>query len=153
MVAGLLAPAGCGDDDKSGGSTNDSATTNVETPTQDATPTAAKSTTITLGDSEYGSMLFDPSKQAIYMTPQAGPNRRDSAVASPDAACSASCSSELSLPMRFRCCGRSPPVVPEHVADERVHLGALRRSRRALRDALLLDGGAPWQDIEPPAVL
>jgi predicted lipoprotein with Yx(FWY)xxD motif len=64
LIAALLALAGCGDKDESGGSTNDSATT---TTTTDAAPAAAKGTTITLGDSDYGTMLFGPSDQAIYI--------------------------------------------------------------------------------------
>jgi predicted lipoprotein with Yx(FWY)xxD motif len=63
LMAGLLALAGCGDKDESGGSTNDSATTT----TADAAPGAAKGTTITVGDSDFGTMLFGLGNQAIYI--------------------------------------------------------------------------------------
>jgi predicted lipoprotein with Yx(FWY)xxD motif len=85
LVAGLLLLAGCGDDD-------DDAGTSQAPPKDDAAmqkekddaamqkekddaamqkekddAAMSKGTTITLGDSEFGSMLFDSKKQAIYI--------------------------------------------------------------------------------------
>ena len=74
LVAGLLALGGCGEDDDSDASNerpaqgsaaardNDAAKTKREDPAR-----SAKGTTITLGDSEFGSMLFGSKKQAIYI--------------------------------------------------------------------------------------
>jgi predicted lipoprotein with Yx(FWY)xxD motif len=74
LVAGLLALAGCGDDnDESGASQDpspapDAATTKEPAATKEEdAPKARKGTTITLGDSEFGQMLFDSKKQAIYI--------------------------------------------------------------------------------------
>jgi len=80
LVAGLVALAGCGDDDDSAASkkpasSDDAAMKQEQAPKtkEDATKkdrTAAatgKGTTITLGDSEFGTMLFDSNKQAIYI--------------------------------------------------------------------------------------
>lgn len=70
IVAGL-AIAGCGGDDDdsdsaSGGS--DTATTAAETTTATAAPApAATGTTVKLGDSQYGKVLFDDEDQAIYL--------------------------------------------------------------------------------------
>jgi hypothetical protein len=44
-------------------------------------------------------------------------------------------------------------IVPEDVGDQGVHLDALRRARRGLRDALFVDRGAPDQDVEPDVIL
>jgi predicted lipoprotein with Yx(FWY)xxD motif len=57
LVAGALVLAACGDDDDSGGSKK----------AAPAPAAASKGTTITLGDSEYGSMLFGSDDQAIYI--------------------------------------------------------------------------------------
>lgn len=80
LVAGLLALAGCGDDEDSSASkqspTNDDAVVNKEQATKtkdDATakdptaPATDQGTTITLHDSQFGTMLFDSKKQAIYI--------------------------------------------------------------------------------------
>jgi predicted lipoprotein with Yx(FWY)xxD motif len=80
LVAGLLALAGCSDDEDSSASkqspTNDDAVVKKEQATKtkdDATakdptaPATAKGTTITLHDSQFGAMLFDSEKQAIYI--------------------------------------------------------------------------------------
>jgi predicted lipoprotein with Yx(FWY)xxD motif len=68
LTVGLLALAGCGDDDESDAPPAASApseeTTTAET--NDAAKDAA-GTRITLGDSEFGSMLFGPRAQAIYI--------------------------------------------------------------------------------------
>lgn len=68
LVAGLLAFAGCGDDEE-----QEPAQQPAPAPTQPAQETAPKpepkpaGTTIALGDSEFGSMLFDSKDQAIYI--------------------------------------------------------------------------------------
>lgn len=67
LTTGLLALAGCGDDDDdSGGS---AATTSAEeTVMEKKEGDAMKAgTAITVGDSEFGDMLFDSNKQAIYI--------------------------------------------------------------------------------------
>ena len=74
-VAGLVLLAGCGDDDESPAAAGrDSAAKTErapkESPRAETAPREApepKGTTITLGDSEFGSMLFDSRKQAIYI--------------------------------------------------------------------------------------
>ena len=80
LVAGLVALAGCGDDDDSAALKNSSPSddaameqeqapkTNEDAATKDRTAAATgKGTTITLGDSEFGTMLFDSNEQAIYI--------------------------------------------------------------------------------------
>jgi predicted lipoprotein with Yx(FWY)xxD motif len=74
LVVGLLALAGCGGDDGSEASKDSPAKQDAAaTKKGDAAPKredaarSAKGTTITLGDSEFGSMLFDSKKQAIYI--------------------------------------------------------------------------------------
>jgi predicted lipoprotein with Yx(FWY)xxD motif len=83
LVAGLLALAGCGDDDsdeaKAPAPKDEAAMKKDEAATKkDAAAmkkgaekkggaAMAKGTTITLGDSEFGSMLFDSKKQAVYI--------------------------------------------------------------------------------------
>ena len=72
LVAGVVALAGCGGDYDSGSSkqpprgtdTAPRATTADEDPGKRAAP---RGTTITLGDSEFGTMLFDSKKRAIYI--------------------------------------------------------------------------------------
>jgi predicted lipoprotein with Yx(FWY)xxD motif len=77
LVTGLLALAGCGGgDDNSGASQEqrskeDAATKKQEAPKKEAAKKdggqAAAGTTITLGDSEFGEMLFGSNRQAIYI--------------------------------------------------------------------------------------
>jgi predicted lipoprotein with Yx(FWY)xxD motif len=74
LTTGLIALAGCGDDDDdSGGSepvatTGDSAMKKEEGDAMKKEGDAmAKGTTITVGESEFGDMLFDSNKQAIYV--------------------------------------------------------------------------------------
>jgi predicted lipoprotein with Yx(FWY)xxD motif len=74
LVAGLLALAACGDDSGSGGSAqNDPPATATseeaqpETTTTEKAPAPPDGTEIELGDSEFGSMLFDSKRQAIYI--------------------------------------------------------------------------------------
>jgi predicted lipoprotein with Yx(FWY)xxD motif len=72
LIAGLLALAGCGDDDDSGGSnpqapTDDAATQEKKEEGAIREEKAAPGTTITVRDSQFGPMLFDSRKQAIYI--------------------------------------------------------------------------------------
>jgi len=77
LVAGLLALAGCGDDDDDSGASKDSSPTNEAAMKKKEEAAAMKAkedaamaregTTITLGGSEFGQMLFDSKKQAIYI--------------------------------------------------------------------------------------
>ena len=59
VVGALLAFAGCGDDD--------STTSKPKPENPSKAKPDAKGATITLGNSPYGSMLFDSSKRAIYI--------------------------------------------------------------------------------------
>jgi predicted lipoprotein with Yx(FWY)xxD motif len=72
LTAGLLAFAGCGDDDDSTSSgpvatTDDSAMKKEGDAMKKEGDAMAKGTTITVGESEFGDMLFDSNKQAIYV--------------------------------------------------------------------------------------
>src|SRR5688572_3360984 len=75
LVALLLAFAGCGDDDDSSPSSGDAPQEQTATEREAAekesastdTSPARTGTTITLGDSEFGSMLFGSRRQAIYI--------------------------------------------------------------------------------------
>ena len=72
LVIGLVALAGCGDDDDSSASNapppkDDAAKEEAATKRDDTAIAAGKGTTITVGDSEFGSMLFDSNEQAIYI--------------------------------------------------------------------------------------
>jgi predicted lipoprotein with Yx(FWY)xxD motif len=70
LVAGALVLAACGDDDDDSGGSPATPAKEAEPATKKAAPApvaAAKGTTITLGDSEYGSMLFGSNDQAIYI--------------------------------------------------------------------------------------
>jgi len=68
LVAGVLALAGCGDDDDDSAAPAPAApmgqTTAAEKPEEKPSP---KGTTITVGESEFGEMLFGPNEQAIYI--------------------------------------------------------------------------------------
>jgi predicted lipoprotein with Yx(FWY)xxD motif len=69
LVAGVLALAGCGEDDDSGGS-GPSAKDEVAMKKDDPAPekrTEKAGTTIAVRDSEFGTMLFDSKRQAIYI--------------------------------------------------------------------------------------
>ena len=72
LLSGVLALAGCGGDDDSDGSNKPPPRAAAKT-TEDATRADRSAaprrpgTTITLGDSEFGRMLFDSRKQAIYI--------------------------------------------------------------------------------------
>ena len=74
LVAGLLTLTSCGEDDGGSGVSKDppakSATTaeNGDAAVKkESSPTSAKGTKIVLDDSEFGSMLFNSKKQAIYI--------------------------------------------------------------------------------------
>lgn len=77
LAVGLLvALAGCGDDDDSTAS-RDTATgdaTVERRPAKTEAEPTAKGTTITLAGSEFGTMLFDSKKQAIYVFQNDRPN-------------------------------------------------------------------------------
>ena len=82
MVAGLLLVAGCGDDDDSSssgpygsGTTTDEATETLPAPQEEQKPAERTGTEIVLGDSEFGSMLFNAKKQAIYIFERDSKNR------------------------------------------------------------------------------
>lgn len=73
VVSGLLALAGCGDNEDS--SASSAAPPEGDAPTKqddaaekdDAATAAGKGATITVGDSSFGSMLFGSNEQAIYV--------------------------------------------------------------------------------------
>ncbi len=76
LIAASLAIAACGDDEDaspSGGDAAEEQTASERETTKDApvkpetSPARATGTTITLGQSEFGSMLFDSKRQAIYI--------------------------------------------------------------------------------------
>jgi predicted lipoprotein with Yx(FWY)xxD motif len=71
LLIALLAVAGCGDDDDApaGGGSEDAAMKKDDAAMKkdDAAMENGKGTTITLGDSEFGSMLFGSNRQAIYV--------------------------------------------------------------------------------------
>ena len=86
LTTGLLALAGCGDDDDSTGS-EPVATTDDSAMKKDGDAmkkdgdamkkdgdAMKKGTTITVGESEFGDMLFDARKQAIYIFENDRPN-------------------------------------------------------------------------------
>jgi predicted lipoprotein with Yx(FWY)xxD motif len=64
LVAALVALAGCGDDDEPAPPTEPAP--RAEAPPTQAAP-APRGTTIALRDSEFGPMLFDSKRQAIYI--------------------------------------------------------------------------------------
>jgi predicted lipoprotein with Yx(FWY)xxD motif len=85
LVAGLLAVAGCGGDDDSDSAASDATTTEDAAMKEDEAmkkeeaamkkedaamkedASAGKGTTITVGNSEFGKMIFDSDEQAIYI--------------------------------------------------------------------------------------
>jgi predicted lipoprotein with Yx(FWY)xxD motif len=72
LVTGLLALAGCGGDDESGtgaqqGSNGKPAVEKRDAAMKKEDAAKAAGTTIVLGDSEFGTMLFDSKKQATYI--------------------------------------------------------------------------------------
>jgi predicted lipoprotein with Yx(FWY)xxD motif len=74
LIAGALVLAGCGEDDTSPASksTQTPAVTTTQSETtaaqeQGPSTSPAKGTTITLGESDFGEMLYDTRKQAIYI--------------------------------------------------------------------------------------
>ena len=72
LVTGLLALAGCGGNDEPGAPKDrppkeDAAMKHDGVAMKKDGPTMAAGTTLTVGDSEFGRMLFDSNKQAIYI--------------------------------------------------------------------------------------
>lgn len=76
LLIGLLVVAGCGDDDSASSGSQAAAMTNDDLAMKkedaaiekaDAAIENDKGTTIRLGDSEFGLMLFDSNEQAIYV--------------------------------------------------------------------------------------
>jgi predicted lipoprotein with Yx(FWY)xxD motif len=71
LAAGLLAVAGCGDDDDSSAGNQPEPAPAAEEEaagtTPEEEPARKRGTRIVLGDSEFGSMLFDQRDQAIYI--------------------------------------------------------------------------------------
>ena len=74
LALGVLALAACGDDDDDGSEAAKKPPPRAAPKTTDdaakkggSATRARKGTTITLGDSEFGTMLFDSRKQAIYI--------------------------------------------------------------------------------------
>ncbi len=70
----LLGLAGCGDEDNSNGAAAGDATVQRQ-PAKTAAPPRPKGTTITRRNSEFGTMLFDSKRQAIYVFQNDRPNR------------------------------------------------------------------------------
>ena len=66
LVASVAAVAGCGDDDSDERSERPQARTDAATEPAPERP-RARGTTISLDDSEFGTMLFGPRRQAIYI--------------------------------------------------------------------------------------
>ena len=69
LIAGLLALAGCGDDDETPaeGAQQSTDAAMKEKDADDAPMKKDAGTKVTAGQSEFGEMLFDAGKQAIYM--------------------------------------------------------------------------------------
>jgi len=67
LLVAVLTLAGCGEDDDSGASQAPAPKEDAAVKKDDAATSPAKGTTITVGDSEYGSMLFGSNERAIYI--------------------------------------------------------------------------------------
>ncbi len=76
MIVGLLVVAGCGSDDKTPAAgvqqsnaamNEEKATSAMEEDAEDTVKAKSDGTTITIGESQFGKMLFDSKKQAIYI--------------------------------------------------------------------------------------
>jgi predicted lipoprotein with Yx(FWY)xxD motif len=67
LAAGLLVLAGCGDDDSETTMTEARPAAPTTTPAPERRPARPAGTEIVLGDSEFGSMLYDSKRQAIYV--------------------------------------------------------------------------------------
>jgi predicted lipoprotein with Yx(FWY)xxD motif len=67
LTSGVLALVGCGDDDESSSPAPAAPTAEQTTTKERDDKPAAKGTAITVGESEFGDMLFDENKQAIYI--------------------------------------------------------------------------------------
>ncbi len=67
LVAGVLTLAGCGDSDDSAAPRKPPAGDDATAAPAPAPAPAKKGTAITLGDSDFGTMLFDSNEQAIYI--------------------------------------------------------------------------------------
>ena len=78
LSSAMLAVAGCGDDDDSSNAepvaTTDTAMEKEGDAMKKEGDAMAKGTSITAGDSEFGDMLFDANKQAIYIFENDRPN-------------------------------------------------------------------------------
>ncbi len=76
MIVGLLVVAGCGSDDKAPAAgvqqsnaamTEEKATSAMEEDAEDTVKAMSDGTTITVGESQFGEMLWGPKRQAIYI--------------------------------------------------------------------------------------
>ncbi len=76
MIVGLLVVAGCGSDDKTpaagvqqsnAATTETKATSAMEEDAEDTVKAKSDGTTITIGESQFGKMLWGPKRQAIYI--------------------------------------------------------------------------------------
>jgi predicted lipoprotein with Yx(FWY)xxD motif len=68
LVAGLLVAAGCGDDETEPPAAAPTEEERAATPDAAERPKAErKGTTVTIGSSQFGDMLFDSERQAIYI--------------------------------------------------------------------------------------
>lgn len=85
LPVGLVALAGCGDDDGStptppATASSQASPKTVEAPATRPTPRARTGTAIAVRDSQYGAMLFNSKKQATYIF-ENDPKARPSATA------------------------------------------------------------------------
>ncbi len=76
MIVGLLVVAGCGSDDKTPAAgvqqsnaamKEEKATSAMEEDAEDTVKVKSDGTTITIGESQFGKMLWGPKRQAIYI--------------------------------------------------------------------------------------